>query len=333
MKQNVDRIVEKYSEIYSQLRKRLKWHVTDERTLMMVAAIYVLKDAEFRLERFLHVSEYIKKNVGIFSSLKSGLRFNIAALLDIRFENPTEKFHEFQEIYEKLVAAGFRRGNYAHIAALGLLTKESDQQSHSHDETVERAMKIYRRMRQSHIFITGESDYPLAVQLAQVNRPVEEVMDTVDNYYQKLNQNGFSRGNDLQFLSHILSLQHEVTTETIIDRCVRLTDDFKQAGRRIKPMFYPAVGLMAIVCKATTTDIDHVMSLYKRLNGEKAFRWHKDLNFIMAANFFVKDQIDDESVLSTGIQTTIEAMIQAQQAAMIATMAGVTAATAANSSN
>ncbi|WP_368665722.1 DUF4003 family protein [Pseudomonas sp. 2995-3] len=51
------------------------------------------------------------------------------------------------------------------------------------------------------------------------------------------------------------------------------------------------------------------MKLYEQLNGEKSFRWHKDMNFIMAANFIVKDRVEEASLISTGLQTTVETVI------------------------
>lgn len=50
---------------------------------------------------------------------------------------------------------------------------------------------------------------------------------------------------------------------------------------------------------------------------------------MMAVNFVIREKIDQQ-VLETGIYTTIETIIQAQQAAMVAALAGGAAVTASS---
>ncbi|KHF39416.1 DUF4003 family protein [Halalkalibacter okhensis] len=328
MGKDLDQIVNEYSSIFRQLKKRLKWHFTDERTLMMVASLYVTRNKEFRPSSFLEISDYIKNNVGMFSSLKSSQRFISAAMLDVNYDQPKEKFHEYVAVYEKLVEGGFKRGNFTFMAALCLLLGDTNETNHKW--MIERAMAVYKGMKKDHFFLTGESDYPLAVLLAQVNRDIDEMMDDIDYYYKALPPHGFRKGNDLQFLSHILSLDKNVDSDILIHRISELTNMFKEAGRKIKPVFYPTIGLLSLL-ENGLEEVDNVMALFKRLNVEKGFRWHKDVNFIMAVTFIVKDKVEDTSLISTGIQTTIETIIQAQQAAMFAAMTG--AAVAVSSSN
>ncbi|SDY20742.1 Protein of unknown function [Evansella caseinilytica] len=328
---DVEQVVEEYKTIFSQMKKKLRWQMTDERFLMMISSLYIINGKPFDLQRFAAISDYIKKNVGMFSTLKSTQRFSTAAMLDLRFEKPEKKFHELLDVYEKLVKGGFRRGSYTYIAGLSLLTKDAEAER-NHDELINRAMDVFKGMKKGHLFLTGESDYPLAVLLAQLNRPVEDMLDRMDNYYEKLSKTGFRKGNDLQFLSHILALQTEAEANELIDRCNRLAEDFKQAGRRVKRMYYPSVGLLATL-ESSSEEVENVMSFVDRLNGDQQFRWQKDMNFITAVNFIVKDKVEDTDVVSAGIQTTIESLIQAQQAAMIAMMAAAGSAAAASSSS
>ncbi|MCD8510344.1 MAG: DUF4003 domain-containing protein [Bacillus sp. (in: Bacteria)] len=328
MGQMAEQLVHDYGQIFGELKKKLRWQITDERTLMMVASLYLIKGKPFNLEEFLGVSEYIKKNVGLFSSLRSTQRFTIAAMLILRFENPEETFHVYLKVYDKLTEKGFKRGAFTYIAAISLLTGE--QQKQSLDVMSDKAVEIYKGMKKSHMFLTGQRDYPLAVLLAQEEREVESLMNEIDYYYHNLSKKRFSkRKTTCNFLSHVLSLQVGEDCEVIMERCIRLMDKFQDGGKRIKPMYYPALGLLALLEDAER-EINNVMKVNERLNGEKLFRWHKDMNFMMAINFVVKDKVEDKRLVSTGIQTTIETIMQAQQAAMVAAMAG--AATVATSS-
>jgi len=321
-----DHIFNEYKQNYHLLKKKLKWHVSDERVLMMVASFYVIKCKPFNLERFMVISEYIKKNVGMFSSLKSSQRFSTAAILVLQYENPKEKFHEYLEIYEKLVKGGFARGNFTYIAALSLLESTSEEELES---AIFRAKEVYKEMKRGHRFLTGQSDYPLAVLLAQLDSPIEVMMSNVDNYYHCLDKSGFRKGNELQFMSHILSLQNEVKPDEIIERCCSLMDEFKQSGRRIKTMYYPAIALLSLLDNHTK-EVSNVMNLYDRLNSDKLFRWHKDMNFMLAISFIVKNKVEDASLLSNNLQTTMETILQAQQAAMIAVLASASVVTTTN---
>ncbi|MDQ0253479.1 hypothetical protein J2S74_000851 [Evansella vedderi] len=318
MGQVSDQLVNEFTDAYGQLRKKLKWHVSDERSLIMVAALYIIKGKKLDIQQFLDVSDYINKNVGVFSSLKSSLRFTIATMLLLRFDNPTEKFHHYMKIYDKLVQKGFKRGNFTYISAISLLTNETKLDDLN--VSIERAAEVYEEMKKRHVFLTGQSDYPLAVLLAQADRNVESLMDETDYYYDNLSKNGFRKGNDLQFLSHVLSLQKEVDSEDLMERCSMITDKFKEVGRSVKPMYYPALGVLALLDDGEK-EVTNIMNLYDHLNKEKLFRWHKDMNFIMAIHFTVKDKVDHTSLVSTGMQTTMETILQAQQTAMVAAMA------------
>jgi hypothetical protein len=71
--------------------------------------------------------------------------------------------------------------------------------------------------------------------------------------------------------------------------------------------------------------------IYDRLNFDKKFKWQKDINFMVAIVFLLKEQTEFGDLVTTGLSTSIESILQAQQAAMIASVSAATAA--ASSSN
>lgn len=304
-----------YKDIYAQLRSELKWKVTDQRTLMMAASVYAVNGQSFNLKRFLDLSDYIKNQVGMFSTLKSYQHFTTAAMIDVRFEQPKEKFDEFIHLYEELVNGGFGRGTFTYIASLVMLSNTPDKRGRQ--EYIKKSLAVYKGMKAEHLFLTSSSDYPLAVLLAKTEGSVDELIKNIELFYKKLNENGFRKGNDLQFLSHILSLNHETEANLLVERCTRLFDSFKQSGSKLKPMHYPAVGLLALSDDGER-EIETIRQIVNELNSEKGFKWYKDLNFIMAVHLFMSEKMKDSSLLETGIYTTLETLIQAQQAAMIA---------------
>ncbi|NQD68946.1 DUF4003 domain-containing protein, partial [Bacillus haikouensis] len=259
--------------------------------------------------------------VGVFSTLKSHHRFTFAAMLDTRFPSPEEKFTDFIQVYEALVEEGFSRGTYTYIAAMVVITEEGNSA-----ELASRAMNVYKEMRQNHFFLTGQSDYPLAMLLAQREQNTAAIVDHIESLYEKLNQSGFYKGNDLQTMSHILSLVEDVSLDELVTRSTELFDTLKEEGIRPKSRFYPQIAMLAFM-KNGKEQITQVKEILESLNSDKLFKWQKDINFMMAVTLHLSDQMENSSLLHTNLSTTIEALIQAQQAASVAAIAGAAAAT------
>jgi hypothetical protein len=313
--------IETYKGIFTDLKKRMRWKVSDARSLMMIASLYVTNNKVYDGDRFEEMADFIKKEVGVFSTLKSHHRFTFAAMLDTRFPSPEEKFTDFIQVYEALVEEGFSRGTYTYIAAMVVITEEGNSA-----ELASRAMNVYKEMRQKHFFLTGQSDYPLAMLLAQREQNTAAIVDHIESLYEKLNQSGFYKGNDLQTMSHILSLVEDVSLDELVTRSTELFDTLKEEGIRPKSRFYPQIAMLAFM-KNGKEQITQVKEILESLNSDKLFKWQKDINFMMAVTLHLSDQMEKSSLLHTNLSTTIEALIQAQQAASVAAIAGAAAAT------
>ncbi|WP_158282293.1 DUF4003 family protein [Salipaludibacillus keqinensis] len=322
-------ILKEYMDIYKRMRSKHRWQVNDQRTLMIAASFYVVNDSAFHLQDYSDLTDYIKKKSPLFTTMRSYQRFTTAAMLDQRFDHPKEKYLELTDLYEQLVKGGFKRGTFTYIAALVMLAGDSDNSSHK--TSIERSLSVYKGMKQHHPFITSKNDYPLSVLLAQLDQDIEPLMNHIEHFYRELNQNGFRKGNDLQFLSHILSIETERTPDDLTNSCVSIWEEFKRRKVKIKPMHYPEIGLLALA-HASSDDLNQVEHLVYELNRMKWFKWHRDMNTIMATNFVVREKVDQNELIETGIFTTMETIIQAQQTAMIAAVAGGSAA-ATNGSN
>ncbi|PFK47677.1 hypothetical protein COI93_00865 [Bacillus cereus] len=316
--------LEQYIHIYGQLKGELKWKTSDSRTGMMIAAMYAGSDKPFHLGRFLEISNYIKDEVGMFSYLKSYHRFVVAATLDIHFTHYKKAFQQFLDVYERLVVGGFTRSIFTYLAAAALLSEESGQ----YDARIEKSQQVYKRMKKDHFFLTGANDYPLTVLLAGQPEKVDTLMDRVERLYQKLATAGMYKGNDLQFLSHILSLNKDVNEDILVERYMNIWNMMKQEKVKVKQMHYPAIGLLALL-EDGEKEVHSVRAFIEKLQGDKLFRWHKDVNILIAIQLFVSQKGAESQAANTGLQTMIEVLIQAQQAAMIA---AITASSAAASS-
>jgi hypothetical protein len=320
-----NRSIMNYIQIYSQLRERYRWKVTDQSVLMMVASLYISNNRTFDIDRFTGIADYIKSESGLFSPLRSESRFTFAAMLDTKFENPQEKFPAFIAAYQALASAGFSKNTFTYISAMLLVNENTEDLKY----LSQRARNIYKKMREEHLFLTGHSDYPLAVMLAQNDLQSDEMILHIEDLYSKLSQNGFRKGNELQSMSHILSLHENNTADDMVALSTEIYDRMKKEGIKPKPMFYPQIALLTFI-ENGNDNLLGIKGIWEQLNAEKLFKWKKDINFMMAVNFVISDKIDHSSLLQTHLSTTIETLIQAQQAASIAAISGAAVVASSN---
>ncbi|MFK9090862.1 DUF4003 family protein [Bacillus salipaludis] len=319
--------IETYRDSYSQLYEGLKWKA-DKHTLMMIAAMYVTNSKEFHLKKYLDIAEYIKDNVGAFSYLKSAQRFSIAATLDTTTDDGKTNFHRFIEIYEKLIKNGFSRNAYSYIAAGTLLKVEPIRI----DEIVQKTGDIYKGMKGNHFFLTSSSDYPLASILALCENDAEAIVNNVEEYYQALQEKGFSSGNDLQFLSHILALDSEHIPDAKAQQCWEIKELLHKANLKTKKVYYPYVGMLSFLENKESV-INDLLVINEELNRDKLFKWNKEINFMMSVLFLMSSMTVMGDAARTGLTISIEALIQAQQAAMTASITAATVAASSSNGN
>ncbi len=324
----VNETLDLYEEIYSQLHRNFRWQ--DKKLFMMVAGSYAASDKRFDLNRYEQLTNVIKKEASLFSPMRSYPRFTIASLLDQRFEEPHIQYKKLVQIYEAFVKGGFKRGTFTYLSALIVLT-DTDS-SNTPEAIIERALYIYKAMKVNHPFITSDNDYPLAVLLAELNEDTETLMNRVEDYYLKLHQQGFRKGNDLQFMSHILSLDQTAASNTHITNSLTILDRLEKLGFKIKPMHYPELSLLTII-NASQVDLELVHSLSETLNRKKTFKWHKDINGLLAVNFVARQKVTENTLPQTGFYTTMETIIQAQQTAMMAAMISSAAVVSSSTNN
>lgn len=313
-----------HKDIFNQLYTDLKWKA-DKRILMLIAAMYVTSSKEFDSKQFLELADYIKTEVGFFSHLKTVQRFTTAATLDTTTSNPKKEFQYLLSIYEKLIENGFGRTVFTYIAAGTLLKVEP---SHI-DEYIKKSSSIYKGMKERHFFLTNSADYPLATILALTNNQSEGIVDDVEANYQALRQVGFSAGNDLQFLSHILTLDSEHLPSEKAEHCLKIKTLLDHSKFKTKRIYYPYIGMLSFL-KKPESELDKLFMIVEVLNKEKQFKWNKEINFMMSVLFLMDEVSTLGDAVKIGLNTTIETIIQAQQAAMTVS---ITAATVDSSSS
>ncbi|MFD2706634.1 DUF4003 family protein [Salibacterium lacus] len=318
--------IEQYTDYYDTLKKALRWKVFDNLVVMTTASMYVMNNRELDIGRFLDLAERLKDRGGIFSSMKSHQRFTMAGMLDVTMDDPQAAVPELFRIYQILKEKNFKSGAPTYMAAFTVMKNDAPAEG-----TAERTMDLFQKMKKEHPMLTDANDYPLAVLLAMEEE--NDMAARVETCYDALKREGLTSGNHLQFLSHILTLGSGGQPQQAAGRAAEVLDKWKRTGLKAKSMYYPVIGMMALLPEESL-DLETVHDTAEQLNRTKAFKWSKDMNILAAASFFVSDHLEEGGLAETSLNTSVEAIIQAQQTAMIAAVsAGVAASSAANAGN
>ncbi|OLN23989.1 hypothetical protein BTO30_00785 [Domibacillus antri] len=286
-----------------------KW--MDKRLVLLTAAQFAARQERIDEREFTAVSNKIKKTGSIFSPLRT-IHFPMTGLLMTKEGDPDESLEKLLLHYETLRSAGFRSSVYTYIAAF--LVEGSTKP--------ERIKEIFEEMKRYHRFLTSHEDYPAAVIMAKRPESAGDLVDSSERYYRLLNDHGFWKGNDLQFLANMLvmdGLFQKQPAESVL----QAKSELEGRGLRVKSMHYPALGVIALSGK-----IEEAAKMAKELKDTQQLKWSKDMAITISAIFAPQAYIDS----SAGLTASVQAMVQAQQAAIAATAAGVFAASSSSDS-
>ncbi|KIL52030.1 DUF4003 family protein [Jeotgalibacillus soli] len=317
---------QEFIEIYNELKGKYGWRV-DKGVLLLTAAQYAGGQKAFDLKSYIEVVDYINDRAGAFSFLKSNLGYSLAGLLITNCENPAYASERVQECYDLLIDRGFKRSPYSYISAYSLymaMNEGEDMKAHC-----DRAMEVYKGMRKQHFFFTSHDDYPLAVLLAESGDDPVRLLEDMSYFYQQMD-GVMGKGNDRQFLSHILTYGQHDQRDVLVQNTKDWIENLKQQNVKLKGLHYPAVGVLGLADQPENL-LYRVLETYNSLIKEKSLRWHKDLCFLLAVRFVVQEKLSGNQMLNVGLATTIESILQAQQSAMISAMTAATATANANS--
>ncbi|MDK2800244.1 MAG: hypothetical protein PWP27_2576 [Clostridiales bacterium] len=323
--------VDGMDELFQLLRKKYKWSAHDL-TLRFVTLLYYISDKSFDEQEYDETLKFIKKNTKMFSIYRGHQMFSIAALLATRFDDPKNSFQMLLEYEHQLRKNKFKHTPYLGIAAYALMLTCPEEYL---QERIQKTIDIYQKMKQHHFWLTSSDDYPIAVLLAGSEKNIDALADEMERCYKKLSEAGFSKGNGLQFVSHLLTFSPE-SVEDKVERCKKIYVFLKHHKLALSPTYYGIIGYLALLgdeyAKALE-DIVEIVQYLKSKNFAKGF--YKDMNVLISTalvcNQYAEKYKIQQNLIETGVGISIEAMIAAQTAALIAvTTAATTAVTTAS---
>lgn len=326
MRQVLKDRVDNMTGIHREIKSKYWWSI-NEISARYSAFIFAMEQRPFQMRRYQSTIELIKKNTGIFSNYRSSMLHPLAALLNTKFEDPGQALQSLLGYDRIMKKNGFKPSPYLPIAAYALMATSTSERT---EEQITKAMQIYKMMKQEHFWLTSSDDYAISVLLAAEERDIAEMMEEMEDIYKELNAQGFSKSNGLQFLSQLLTFGVDPVDEKI-QRCIKTYEYLKSQGQKVHSMYYASIGFLTLIsddCEGAASEVIEMMDYIK---SSKSFRsFYRELNLLIASSLVSSDYAQqpekEQSLVKTGIGITLQALIRAQTAAVVAAVCVTSAA-------
>ena len=307
-----------YLETLERLRSR-KRRTTNTQILRFVALS--LGTADIGYELLEQTAQTLREEARRFSPIRGQIRYAVAALILRRELDPGAVLGRVEETLDRFKACDVpRRGVGPTLAALMLaLRNEAGPAPTDH---LERLKSIYGRWRKERSWLTNSGDLPTAALHACGTRDLESLNADIERVYSQLREEGFSAGNQLQLVSHLLSMDPR-GIHTSLPRFTAVAAALKEAGEPVRPRFYDEIAILALSHELAVLLVDQVLEYRDRLRAARR-RPSKTIAFSLAVGIVLAEDArgaEQKAVGDLAALKAIREIIEAQQAAMAAVAA------------
>ncbi len=313
--------VERYLEVFDGLRTRKRWS-TDTTVLRFAALTLAASDLTDPGDRFEETARVLSKQAGGFSPLTSSIRHAVAAILIRRDLDPVSTVSRVKETLDAFKQHKLKKGGTHPLLAALLLVLDAGGGSVRFDK-IARMKQIIDRWAVDHRFLTGLDDYPMAAMHAARGADPEQLGLEVEEIYKALRKAKFSSGNQLQLISHLMMFS-SFGPHLAAERFISMVAALKQKGQRVWQSQYDEVALLVLSGAAVEEASTRVVRYRDQLRAVKP-RPQASIAFSIAAGIVLAEEADRargvKGAAAAANLRAVQAIIEAQQAAMIACMA------------
>ncbi|MEZ7172340.1 DUF4003 family protein [Sporosarcina sp. OR05] len=322
---NMEMIRHEVETTYDKVKSLAGWSV-DKNVVLTITSYYVTAGREFNAINFSCALEALKSRAGWFSPLRGNLLPMMAAFLAQSGPSIEEEADRLMEKQRVLKQAGFRNTIHSYLAALLM-----DNEPSTFAEEAERAKQLYAAMKKQHFFLTSDDDYAYAMLLGKKKERPELHAQAMRDYYDALREKGFKAGNELQWLSQVMTYMDIQFDPLRVDRASTLFETLRKQ-LKAKQVHYPMIGFLTVF-EVQDEKLQEIVMLAKQLEQSKRFKWNREMALSVAIGHVTHQLTEDPQQMSISLAASIEMILQAQQAVMATTVAAVAASSAASSSN
>lgn len=322
---DMNEIVREVEMTYELVKSLAGWTV-DKNVVLTITSYYVTSEREFDAESLSRAMDALKSKSGWLSPLRGNLLPMMAAFLDkpgVDIEKETDRLFEKQRILRSI---GFRNTIHSYLAAL-LMADDPELYDHEAGQ----AKKLYDEMKKQHFFLTSDDDYAYAVLLGKRDENPVDHAKSMRTYYDALKAGGFRSGNELQWMSQVMTYLDITFKTDLVSRAVKVLDYFKREAK-IRPVHYPMIGFLSVF-GVGDNELLKIVELTRSLEESQPFKWKREMALSIAIGYVMQELTDNVEETGVSLVASIELILQAQQAVMAATIAAMAASSAANSSN
>ena len=327
---NVDP-VDRYLETFQKLRDAKRWS-TSTMALRFVGLSLGAAGPSVTFDRLEAASAAIRDQTSLTGSVRSEIRYVVAATILRRGLEPGPTYRRAIETRGSFGEHGLPKRGLSTIMSALLLVLVNEGRPVP-QARLERLASIYERWRAEHRLLTNSGDLPAAALHAGQDRDVDLMNADVERAYDSLRERGFRRGNPLQLVSHLLTVDPR-GVDTGVERFCRVAGRLEEAGERVRPSRYDEVATLALTQEMPGKVVERTLRYRDRLRAVKP-RPGRQLAFSIATGLELAEDAEDAGRRSAGdlaALQSIRAILDAQQAAMIAAISAGSAAAAAGSS-
>ena len=314
------------------LSKEFKW----SETLMNIAAALVFSgaDREIDIEKLKECKKIVKKNAGMFSSLRSMAEPVIVSKMALQ-DDPEEYFAKVKSVFDRISRSVFADGGYFVQAAISIVDAGKYDEA---DEVIARFKELYKKMNKEHPILTSSEDIIFAVLLVMTGKSVDTIITEMEDCYEYLKKELKIRvgANEIQGLSEILALTDGNMREKS-DRALKIYNAFGERGVKYGKSYneFASLGALIDIDVETRVLVDEIIETADYLKESKKFGgWVMDKKQrLMFAAMLVGDAYNAESAIITGsaIGSTVS-MVIAEEVAMVMCMTVIIASSTSSNS-
>lgn len=235
--------------------------------VVLCSDMYTARGLKADVTRLKQCQEMIKENTGIFSTFRGAVRIALATKMAIS-EEPEKLLIEVKHAHELLAKNSLFSTEHLVVAAMAVcnLNSESDQET-----LIKQTNEIYKKMHEKHPFLTADEDKAFAVMLAATKRELVDMVEDMEDCFDRLKEIFPGTGNAVQSLSHILTFSAE-SPKVKCQRVKEIYDALLKKDKRYGMGFELAtLGGLALLDLDTDTIVEQVVSADDFLKEKKGF--------------------------------------------------------------
>lgn len=324
----------RFRELYDELNRDASWLRGNTAAYRFTAIVAVtipgpVDDVARRIQAAAHE---LKERAGWFDGLRNSIRFIVSAVLVLHDDTPAAFLDEVDRVRSVFRDRNLRRGGfYETMAILALRTQAA--LAPIPEATVIRFQALYEEMKKHHWWLTGPDDFPACAVLSNQEASVSEIGGTIERIYQALHARGFKKGDPLQTASNILYLARK-DPEDIARRYHALATGFRERNVRIWQSDYDEIAILTMLDAPEEQIIARVLDVRAEVETLRP-KPDASVSFNLAASIAFLETAQTEH-LARGMTdakalTDMYAVLQAQQAAVMASVTAATSSAAAAS--